>query len=359
MKRREFLKLSAATMLVAPLMAASPGSLKILVLGGTGFLGPHQVEEALGRGHQVTIFNRGKTSPEMFAHLENLVGDRDNDLKALEGRKWDAVIDNSGFLPRWVKQSCELLRGSVPHYLYTSSLSIYADNTVIGQTENGKLRKLADPTTEERSPRNYGGMKALSEEYVKACYPETSSLVRAGLVVGPGDPTDRFTYWPVRLFRGGEVLAPGTPDDPIQCIDVRDLARWTVQALERRHFGTYNLTGPYRQLTMGSFLQTVRKAVNSSATITWTSAKFLERERVSPWTDLPLWVPPDSDYRGFVRVDVSKAVKAGLTFTPMATTVQDSLAWYRTLDQNRALRAGLSAQRELELLTKWREEHEK
>ena len=356
MKRRDFLKLTAAAALTAPLLAAPGRPLDILILGGTGFIGPHQVEEALGRGHNVTIFNRGKSGPDMFPQLENLIGDRDNDLKALKGRKWDAVIDNSGFVPRWVKQSTELLKGNVDHYLYMSSLSIYADNTVIGQTESGKLQQLKDPTSEERSAANYGGMKALSEKFVQVSFPKAATLMRAGLVVGPGDPTDRFTYWPVRLHRGGRVLAPGTPKDPIQCIDVRDLARWTIQAIEEKHYGAYNLTGPYHQLTMGDFLDTVKETINSEAQLTWVDASFLEREKVAPWTDLPLWIPPDSDFRGFVRVDISKAVNAGLTFTPMATTVQDSLAWYRTIDEERELKAGLTRSKEVALLEKWKRE---
>jgi len=352
MNRREFLILSAAA-LAAPAFAAGRKPLKILILGGTGFIGPHQVETALGRGHQVTIFNRGKTAPNMFPQIENLLGDRDNDLEALKGRKWDAVIDNSGHIPRWVRQSAELLEGNVGQYLYMSSLSIYADNTVIGQTEDGKLQKLDDPTIEDNSAKNYGGMKALSEEFVRASFPKNNTLVRAGLVVGPGDPTDRFTYWPVRLHRGGETLAPGTPKDPIQCIDVRDLGRWTIQAIENSHYGPYNVTGPYHQMTMGQFLDITADTIHSTSTLTWVPADFLQANNVSPWTDLPLWVPPSSGMEGFVRVDINRAVEAGLTFRPMAQTVQDSLAWYRTLDDGSALKAGLTAQREAELLKKW------
>ena len=352
MKRREFLILSAAA-LTAPLFAAERKALKILILGGTGFIGPHQVEAALGRGHQVSIFNRGQTAPDMFPYIENLTGDRDNDLQALKGRKWDAVIDNSGFIPRWVRQTAELLQGNVGQYVYMSSISIYADNSVIGQSEEGRLLKLEDPNTEEASNQNYGGMKALSEEYVRASFPQRATLARAGLIVGPGDPTDRFTYWPVRLHRGGETLAPGTPQDPIQCIDVRDLARWTIEAIERGHYGAYNLTGPYQQLTMGRFLETVRTTTHTDAKLTWVSSDFLAQEKVTPWTDLPLWVPPDSEMKGFVQVDIKKAVEANLSFRPMAETVQDSLAWHRTLSGGAALKAGLSPEREAELLQKW------
>lgn len=352
MKRRDFLILSAAA-LTAPLLASPRRRLKILILGGTGFIGPHQVEAALGRGHEVTIFNRGKTAPNMFPDIENLVGDRDNNLTALNGRQWDAVIDDSGFIPRWVKQTAEMLKGNVSQYLYMSSLSIYADNTVIGQTEQGVLQTLGDPTTEDATTRNYGGMKALSEDYVRASFPTKNTLVRAGLVVGPGDPTDRFTYWPVRLHRGGETLAPGNPSDPIQCIDVRDLARWTIKALEDGHYGAYNVTGPYHQMTMGEFLELTMDTINSNATLTWVPAEFLNQQNVNPWTDLPLWVPPGSEMEGFVRVDIKKAVDADLTFRPMSETVQDSLAWYRTIFDDGDLKAGLTALREAEVLKIW------
>jgi len=337
-----------------PVWAATLRPLKILILGGTGFIGPHQVETALGRGHQVTIFNRGKSGPEMFPQVEQLLGDRDNDLKALEGRTWDAVIDNSGYIPRWVKQSAELLKGHVGQYLYMSSISIYADNSIVGQSETGRVQKLKDPTSEDTSASNYGGMKALSEDYVRASFPKTSTLIRPGLVVGAGDPTDRFTYWPVRMFEGGEVLAPGSPNDPVQFIDVKDLAQWTIEAIEQKHLGTYNVTGPYQQLTMGSLLKTVRETTHSEAELVWVSAEFLKREKVSPWTDLPLWVPPTSDMKGFVTVDVNKAVNTGLQFRPLSVTVQDALAWYRTMDDGLPLKAGLTREREKELLKKWK-----
>ena len=353
MKRREFIGLSLAALTV-PLLASERRPLKILILGGTGFIGPHQVETALGRGHEVTIFNRGKTAPGLFPQVEQLIGDRDDDLKALEGRKWDAVIDNSGFVPRWVDQSARLLKGHVGHYMYLSSISAYADTSVIGLNENSELRKLDDPKTEDTSGENYGGMKALSEERVRQSFPEASTLVRSGLVVGSGDPTDRFTYWPARMHRGGNVLAPGSPDDPIQCIDVRDLAKWMLIAIEEKHYGTYNVTGPYHQMTMGEFLKTVQESTNSKATINWVPWKFLSSQKVRPWTELPLWVPPNSDLSGFVRIDNSKAIKAGLTFRPMSKTVRDALAWHRTVGKaGRTLKAGLSSEREVRLLGAW------
>lgn len=358
MKRREFLGLMAA-LAATPALAVGRRPLRILILGGTGFIGPHQVETALGRGHEITIFNRGKTAPGMFPQVEHLLGDRDNNLSALKGRKWDAVIDNSGIIPRWVKQSAQLLKGNVDQYLYMSTISVYADNSVIGQTESGKVLKLKDPTTEDKSSGNYGGMKALSEDYVRQSFPKTSTIPRAGLVVGSGDPTDRFTYWPVRVHEGGEMLAPGKPSDPIQCIDVRDLALWVIKAIERKHFGTYNVTGPYHRMTMGEFLNIVRTTTNSEAKFTWVSADFLEKNKVIPWQDLPLWVPPETGFGGFTQVDISKAVSAGLTIRPMAMTVQDALAWHRTVagKGERRLKAGLSPEREAKLLAAWHAEN--
>lgn len=353
MKRREFLALTAAA-LTLPVWAASLKPLKILILGGTGFIGPHQVETALGRGHQVTIFNRGKTAPEMFPQVEQLLGDRADDLEALRGRKWDAVIDNSGFKPSWVRDSAQLLKGNVGQYVYMSSISVYADNSVKGQTEEGLVQSLDGPSNQDASNQNYGGMKARSEDYVREFFSESATLLRAGLVVGPGDPTDRFTYWPVRIFQGGEVLAPGTPKDPVQCIDVRDLAAWTIETVEQNIYGTFNVTGPYHQLTMGQFLETVKKTTHSDAELVWVPADFLEANKVTPWTDLPLWVPPNSEMGGFVTIDVKKAVDAGLTFRPMSATVQDSLAWHRLLEDRDSLRAGLSLEREKSLLAEWK-----
>jgi 2'-hydroxyisoflavone reductase len=353
MKRREFLALTAAA-LTLPALAAQLRPLKLLILGGTGFIGPHQVETALGRGHQVTIFNRGKTAPNMFPQIEQLLGDREDDLKALEGREWDAVIDNSGFRPSWVEDTAKLLQGKVGQYVYMSSISVYADNSLEGQTEEGIVQTLDGPSNQNASTRNYGGMKAVSEDFVRTYFPKKSTILRAGLVVGPGDPTDRFTYWLVRIFRGGEVLAPGTPKDPVQCIDVRDLADWTIQTVEQNHYGTYNVTGPYHQLTMGQFLETCKETTHSDAQLVWVPADFLTAEKVTPWTELPLWVPPNSEMAGFVTVDVSKAVNAGLSFRPMSTTVQDSLAWHRTLAENDVLEAGLKPERERDLLSKWK-----
>ena len=352
--RRRFLALSAS-MLALPSLSWALKPLKILILGGTGFIGPHQVECAIGRGHQVTLFNRGKTSPKLFPQVQKLRGDRDSDLKALETGEWDAVIDNSGGLPRWVRQSGELLRGRVKHYLYISTISVYADHSELGQKENGKVLSLADPKTEDQSRETYGGRKALCEQVVRELYPTQHSVFRPGLVVGPGDPTDRFTYWPVRVYRGGEILAPGHPTDPIQWIDARDLAQWTIESIERRNYGTYNVTGPAERLSMGDFLYVAQKTTNSDSKFTWVDQNFLREHKVHPWTDLPLWVPPNTNFSGFTQVNIDRALASGIRFRSVAETIQDSLAWYRMFEKRdmASLQAGLSLQREAELLRKW------
>jgi 2'-hydroxyisoflavone reductase len=355
LSRRHFLRLTAAATaaLAVPRQAWAKQPLKILILGGTGFTGPHQVEVALGRGHQVTLFNRGKSAPGLFPQVENLTGDRDGDLSALEGRKWDAVIDNSGNIPRWVQTAAAVLKGNVGQYLYVSSISAYADQSVVGLKETAPLQTLDESQAEDVTSANYGGIKALCEKRTREAFPNTFTIARPGLIVGPGDPTDRFTYWPVRVHDGGTVLAPGRPTDPIQCIDARDVAQWMITALEDKHFGIYNLAGPRQPLTMGDFLDGVKGTVNSDCTFTWVGADFLQKNGITPWADMPLWVPPGSTIAGLTTIDITRAVKAGLTFRPMALTVQDSLAWHRAEPAERALKAGLTATREASLLREW------
>lgn len=352
--RRTFLGLAAAS---AALLATTgrvyaKEPLKILILGGTGFTGPHQVEVALGRGHDVTLFNRGKTAPGLFPQVESLTGDRDGDLSALQGRKWDAVIDNSGNVPRWVQSAAAVLKGNVGQYMYVSSISAYADQSVVGLKETAPLAQIDPAQAEEVTSANYGGVKALCEKAAREAFPNSCTIARTGLIVGPGDPTDRFTYWPVRIHEGGVVLAPGKPTDPVQCIDARDLAQWMIQALEEKHYGIYNLTGPRQPLTMGDFLDGVKGTVNSDCTFSWVDAEFLQKNGITPWADMPLWVPPGSTIAGLTTIDISRAIKAGLTFRPMALTVQDSLAWYRA-EPEHALKAGLTAAREAALLREY------
>jgi len=335
-------------------------SLRILILGGTAFTGPFQIKYALDRGHQVTIFNRGRTQPtvlpEVFDRVERLVGDRDNDLEALRGRQWDAVIDNSSSVPRWVRQSAELLQDSVDTYLFTSSLSVYADNSKIGINEDDPVAQLEDPTVEDITGTTYGGLKALCEEETRAAFPDGAIVVRPGLIVGPGDRSDRWTYWPVRIARGGEVMAPGTPDDPTQHIDARDLAEFDIHLVEQRATGTFNAVGPLSQLTMAELLYGIRAVIsNTPISFTWVDADFLAEHEVQSWTEMTSWVPPRGDMAGFSSFSNSRAVAAGLAFRPLAVTAKDTLDWWNTLPAERTTnpRAGLAADKEKRVLEAW------
>ena len=281
LSRRRFLQtttlaISGLGMGACRLGEPAPAPLRILILGGTGFVGPNQVRSALARGHEVTLFNRGITNPDLFPDLETLIGDRDGDLAALEGRTWDIVIDNSANLPRWVRLSAEALRGSVGKYLFVSSTGVYIPYLTTDIREDAPVDTIDDPETEVVNGRTFGALKALAEEEARTTFPDTHLVLRPTYIIGPGDPTDRYTYWPVRLARGGEVLAPGTPDDPMQHVDVRDLAAFMIRAVEDDFTGTYNVTGPREPLTMGGLLERTRAAVGSDATLTWVNAGFLQ-----------------------------------------------------------------------------------
>ncbi|AKT44036.1 NAD-dependent epimerase [Chondromyces crocatus] len=332
----------------------------MLILGGTGFLGPHLVEVAKARGYTVTLFNRGKTRPELFPDLEKLQGDRDPDkgegLKALAGRSWEVVVDTSGYYPRMVRASAELLAPRIKQYIFISSISAYAKNDQVSADETAPLAVLSDPKVETmgKEHENYGGLKALCEQAAEKAMPGRVANVRPGFIVGPGDPTDRFTYWPVRVARGGEVLAPGTPEDPIQVIDARDLVAWLVTLSERGRTGVFNAVGPGEAVTMGSLLEACKAASKSKARFTWASAKFLTDER-NP-IDLPIWAPPEGDTRGFHTWSNARAREAGLAFRPLAETVEETLAWWKTLPAERQekLRAGLTPEQEVKALAAWR-----
>lgn len=335
--------------------AAQP--LKILILGGTGFIGPHQVRYALRRGHSVTLFNRGKTNPGLFPGVEQLRGDRNDNLKALENeRKWDAVIDNSATVPRWVRMSAGLLKKRVDHYLYVSSLSAYSDNSRPGITEDGPLIRLEDPAVEEITGETYGGLKVLCEEETRRAFPVSHTVVRPTLIVGPGDPTDRFTYWPVRIDQGGEVLAPGTPEDPVQLIDARDLSEWMIRLLENRAHGTFNATS--RPMGMAEMLYGIKASTSRHVWFTWIPASYLEKNMVRPWSDMPTWIPPTGEYRGFSMFSGEKAISKGLTFRPLADTSRETLEWFKGLSGNNqsGLKTGISREREKEILAGWHRE---
>jgi 2'-hydroxyisoflavone reductase len=342
--------------------AAAAGGKALLVLGGTMFLGPEIVEAALARGWKVTLFNRGKTNPQLFPDLEKLHGDRDpakgDGLKALEGRRWDAVVDTSGYVPRHVQASASLLAPVARQYVFVSTISVYADNSKPGADETAAVGTLKDPAVEKVDGETYGPLKALCEQAAEKAMPGRTTIVRPGLIVGPNDPSDRFTYWPVRVAKGGEVLAPGTPQDPTQFIDVRDLGNWIVLLLEKNRTGVFNATGPKEPLPMGELLASCKRVSGSNATFTWIPSAFLEAQQVAPWSDMPVWVPPVDDMAGFARVSIARATAAGLTFRSVDDTVRDTLTWWKTVPEERRakLRAGLGAEREAEVLAAWRAE---
>ncbi len=366
--RRHFIKLSAGAGagLGFGLRSTSASAeksvkpLRILILGGTGFTGPYQVRYARSRGHKVTTFNRGKTHPgESPSEVEQLIGDRNGQLDALKGRKWDVAIDNPTTLPAWVRGAAEILKGNVERYVFTSTISVYAD-TSKGVDETAPLAKYegADPYKETLEAmkasgyKTYGPLKALSEKEAEKWFPGKTLIIRPGLIVGPRDETDRFTYWPVRIDRGGKVLAPGTPSDPVQFIDARDLAEWTIRMAENRETGIYNATGPAEPLGIGEMLNGIKGALNSNTKFTWIPADFLKQQKIEAWSDMPAWA---GDELGLARTNISHALAKGLTFHPLTETARDTLAWFKSQPQDRKskMRAGITPEREAEVLTAW------
>ena len=340
--------------------AAKP--LNILILGGTGFPGPFQVEYALKRGHKVTLFNRGKRpSPEWPAAVEQLHGDRNTgDLAALKGRKWDVCIDNPTSLPFWVRDAGQVLKGNVGHYLFISTISVYADGSKPGINENSPLAqyKGKDAMAETQQTLRadienlYGPLKALSEAEAHKQFGKNVTIVRPGYIVGPRDETDRFTYWPHRVAQGGEILVPGDGNDPIQIIDGRDLGEWMIRLAEAGTTGTFNACGPDYPLSMDAMLYGCQAVTGGGMRLTHVDQTFLQEQQVG----LPIWVPSkDSEYAGYGSVSNQRAIAAGLTFRPLATTVQDLLAWFRSLPAERQakLNAGVTREKEAELLKAW------
>ena len=359
--RRDFLRFSTGRETspgsIAPLhdVPRADAQLRILVLGGTSFLGVHQVNYALARGHRVTLFNRGRTNTELFPEVEKLRGDRNDDLTALAGPEWDVVIDNSASIPRWVRQSAELLRHSANQYIYVSSISVFSDNSIVGADESAPVAQVEDPTNEELTGGPYGARKALCEKMAQDAFGDRATVVRPGLIVGPMDVSDRFTYWPVRIDRGGEVLAPGDPTNPVQIVDVRDLGEWMIRVAEENHTGVYNATGPAWPMSIAEMLYGIRAVTNANVTFTWIDADSLQEHEVRPWTHMPTWIPPRDGMEGFSRVNCSKAIGRGLTFRPLAETALDTLTWWKTLSDERRsnTRFGLPAEREQEVLAAW------
>lgn len=355
--RRHFLGMSGVALAAAG-MANSKAKkpLRILILGGTGFIGPHQVQYAISRGHKVTLFNRGKTNPGLFPNVEKLHGDRaSGDYKSLNGREWDAVIDNPTTLPRWVREAAQALGPRAKRYVFISTISVYAKNDQPNADENAELLTTTEPESEDARTL-YGPLKALAEKEAQRAYPGRATIIRPGLIVGPGDPSDRFTYWPVRLDRGGEVLAPGDPTDPVQLIDARDLAEFTIRVCENDNPGVFNCTGPCSKLTIAELLGAVRGVVSSNAYLTWVAADFLSQRGIRPWVDMPVWVPPSGRSAGFASRSIARALEKGLTFRPLCVTAKDALDFYTSEPESRKakLGAGLDPEKEKEVLQAWK-----
>ena len=380
--RRNFLKLSAlaggniglglipgASDLLAtgpktdPSIAQAVKPLRILILGGTGFTGPFQVRYALSRGHKVTVFNRGKTHPgELPKEAEQLIGDRNGQLDALKGRQWDVVIDIPTTLPVWVRDAAQILKGNVERYVFISTTSVYSDNSQPGMDESGPLARYkgVDAMKETQATLRrfplYSPLKVLSEKEAEKWFPGKTLIIRPGLIVGPGDETDRFTYWPVRLDRGGEILCPGDPKtDLVQFIDARDLAEWTIRMVEQETTGIFNALGPKSKLTMGELLDSIKTVTTSESRFTWVDTDFLLSHEVSPWNDMPVWVAPRGPEQGFSMLSNKRALKKGLTFRPIPDTAKATLEWFRRQPPERQarLRSGISPERETEVLAAW------
>lgn len=323
--------------------------MKLLILGGTRFLGRHLVEAAIARGDQPTLLNRGRTAPDLFPHVEQLRGDREGELTALRGRNWDAVVDTCGYLPRLVRRSAEALCDAAGRYLFVSSISVYADSAAPGQDEQAPRAPLPDPGCED-IPNHYGALKAACEDEVLRVFGARAILLRPGLIVGPFDPTGRFTYWVRRVARGGTVLAPPSPDYPVQFIDARDLAAWMLDLLHREQSGVFNASGPAWPLSFGGFLEQCRRALDAQAEFVWPSAEFLRRFGVAPWTELPLYAGEDG--RGLNEVSLAWALSAGLSLRPLVQTCRDTARWAG--DAGLPDGIGMEANREAELLRAWR-----
>ena len=333
--------------------------LDILVLGGTGFIGPHMVQEALRRGHTVTLFNRGRRNADIFPDLETIVGDRDNGLDGLKGRRWDAVIDNSGYVPRHVQDSARLLAPSTDRYLYISTVAVYADFKTASD-ENSPLATIADETVEEVTGETYGALKALCEKRAAAeIEADRLTILRPTYICGPGDHTDRFTYWPVRTRRGGAMVWPGTPEGTMQIVDVRDLAAFTIDCLDKRISGTFNMVNPPGTLTMGRLLEDCQAATGVTVEPVWIDEPFLYSQDVVPnWSrGFPCWQPKTGPEAAQFGVSAERALAAGMQCRPERETIRDLLAWWDVQSEERRAspKAGLGAEDEAKLIAAWRD----
>jgi len=340
--------------------AAQPKPLRILILGGTGFIGPYQVQYALDRKHQVTLFNRGQTNKALFPNVPRLIGDRNTagGHDALKRGTWDVVIDNPTRNPAWVRGAGEALKGRVGQYVFVSTISVFSDYSKPGMDEQGPLHTPGAPAVwASNDGANYGPNKVQCEIDATAQFGEDKvTIVRPGLIVGPGDLSDRFSYWPVRIDKGGEILAPGTPDDPVQYVDVHDLSEWIVRCGEQHTIGTFNATGPRSPTTIAEMLHGIKAVTTSDARFTWVPADFLREQQVRAWSEMPVWQPAMGATLGFMQVDCRKAHAAGLSFRPLAETAKSTLDWYKTrpaAEQEKA-RAGIAPEKEKAVLAAWR-----
>ena len=328
--------------------------MRLLILGGTAFLGRAIADAALHRGDQVTLFHRGKTNPDLFPRAEHVLGDRDGGLDALAGRTFDACVDTSGYFPRVVGDSARFLAEAVGRYAFVSSLSVYAPPLGPVTDETAPVGRLEDPSVEEITGETYGPLKALCETEVEKVFGERSLITRPGLIVGPHDPTDRMSYWPWRIAQGGETLAPGRPDRAIQMIDVRDLAEWILHALDGETSGTYNATSTPGDLTMEGFLATCQRVSGSDATLQWIDDAFLLEQEAGGWVELPLWIPEsDPMAHGFFGFTSKKAIGQGMIFRPLEQTIRDTLDWLGTRPKDHAWRAGMARDKEQAILRHW------
>lgn len=326
--------------------------LTFLILGGTQFVGRHLVDAIATRGHKVTLFNRGKSNPQLFPQFETLIGDRDGDLRALEGRKWDVVIDTSGFISRNVRATATLLAGSITRYIFISSISVYRDFSKPGLDETAQLETLPPGVSEEQGDsRTYGARKALCERAAEEVLPGKVLNVRPGLIIGPYDNLGRFTYWVRRAATSTEILAPAKPHAPIQLIDARDLAAWIVRMAESAKVGTYNATGPAAPLTFQRVIEHCQSASGKHAPVTWVDEPFLLKHGLKPFSDLPLWIP--ETHPGFFAINSQRAFSTGLTCRPLIDTARDTLAWDSAAGGQNQI--GLSTEREQELLRLWKQ----
>jgi 2'-hydroxyisoflavone reductase len=336
--------------------------IKLLILGGTGFIGPFQVKYAMARGHEVTIFNRGRSAPGLFPGVEEVIGDRAvNNSDALKGRTWDAVIDNSASAataPTWVREAGAVLKDSVEQFLFISTRSVYRDLSMIPAPVNAPLlTPTTTPGYTEGRPYPYGLAKALAEGEALKIFGARTTIVRPGLIVGPEDDTDRFTYWPVRIARGGEILAPGSGEDRVQVIDVRDVCEWAVRLCEAKTYGTFMGVGPLNGRSMAEVLYGIASVVNVPLKWTWVPTEFLAAQGIRAYSDMPVWRPASPGYEGFARFDLTREVAAGLTFRTLADTARATLDFHfsRPAERQAALASGITATREAAVLKAWHE----